>query len=144
MSSLTYESVCSTGSPALSDQSRTKPSPVQHIRQCAVALVERETFRTMSKMVAYENVGQMVGASGAWVRRFVNGYPEAALPFVVGHNIRELYLRLCTSIEADAERRERDAAGQGDNPLDQSLERTTQVAKADTQRVVEDDQDSTG
>jgi hypothetical protein len=95
----------------------------EEARVGAAALVRREEYRVGSRMLAYHNVGAMIGASGAWVRKFVKGYAEVGISFPVGMNIITLYQRLCERIEADAERRlERaNAADQSDREVDQSL-----------------------
>jgi hypothetical protein len=89
------------------DRNRTMSaaSITEQARFRASALVDREHSRVRSRMVAYENIGRMIGASGHWVRRFVNGYAEAAPSFPVGMNIMALYDQLCARIEADADKR---------------------------------------
>jgi hypothetical protein len=79
-------------------QSRTVASElVDQVRRAASALVDREERRLCSRMLAYEVVGQMVGASPMWVRRFVNEYEYGALNYVVGCNILLLHQRYSSS-----------------------------------------------
>lgn len=88
------------------------------VQRAAKILVEREEIRSQSRMLAYERVGQMVGASGMWVRRFVKGYEGCGLNFPVAANILAHYDRLCTRIEANTEtiRQENDnAVAQGNS-----------------------------
>lgn len=76
-------------------------SVLRVIRQMAAVLVDREQYRVKSRMLAYENTGSMVGTSGFWMRRFVNGDDDARLSFPVGLNILAMYERLCDRIETD-------------------------------------------
>ena len=56
-----------------------------------------------SRTVAYQRAASDVGVSASWLRKFVNGYPEANEPsWSTGWRIVELYGRLCERIEADA------------------------------------------
>ena len=73
-------------------------------------LVRRQRYHTGSLMVAYNDVGAMVGVSGSWLRQFIGRAPHISLKYIVGRNI-EAYARLCETIELDAKRRE-DAATQ--------------------------------
>lgn len=73
-------------------QSRTES--LEEVRSAAEALVDREWIRTRSRTMAYEIVGTMIGVSGMWVRRFVNGYPGGTLSYVIGMNILALYQRV--------------------------------------------------
>lgn len=73
---------------------------IAEARRAAAALVEREEVTTGSRMVAYEHVAQLTGASPTWLRKFVSGYPEAKTPsFVCGHNLLALYARMQKSPE---------------------------------------------
>lgn len=83
---------------------------VDEARRRAGALVDREEYRVRSRMLAYENVGQMIGKSGMWVRRFVNGYADVVPSFPVGMNIIALYEKICLRIERDTDRRNANAA----------------------------------
>lgn len=74
----------------------------------AAAMVSTEEARTGSRMVAYENVGQMVGATGEWIRHFVKGY-RGVPNFIVGYNIIEQYSRLCERVENNANNRREQA-----------------------------------
>lgn len=68
---------------------------VAEARRAAAALVDREEVTTGSRLVAYERVAQLTGASSQWIRKFVNNYPEAKTPtFVTGHNLLALYARM--------------------------------------------------
>jgi hypothetical protein len=78
------------------------------VRQAAKILVEREEIRSQSRMLAYEHVGQMVGASGMWVRRFVKGYEGCGLNYPIAANILAQYHSICTRIEANTEGLRRD------------------------------------
>jgi hypothetical protein len=71
------------------------------VRRAAKILVEREEIRSQSRMLAYERVGQTVGASGMWVRRFVKGYEGAGLTYAVATNIIGHYERICSRIESN-------------------------------------------
>ena len=90
-------------------------------RTAATALVRREEYRVQSRMLAYENVGQMVGRSGSWIRQFVKGYVEACPSTTVWMNIIEMYQRVCLRIEQDAERLETHATDKGDHQVGQGL-----------------------
>ena len=96
------------------DRNRTVNVAVADVQICAKRLFEREWLRTQSRMLAYERVGQTIGASGAWVRRFVKGYEGSGLTWTVGQNIVAAYHQLCAHIEAGTERMrtERHAAHQ--------------------------------
>jgi hypothetical protein len=78
------------------------------VRRAAKILVEREEIRSQSRMLAYERVGQTIGASGMWVRRFVKGYEGAGLTYAVATNIIGHYERICSRIEANTESMLRD------------------------------------
>lgn len=86
------------------------------VQRAAKILVEREEIRSQSRMLAYERVGQMTGASGMWVRRFVKGYEGCGLNFPVAANILAHYERICSRIEANTEairQENNNAAAQG-------------------------------
>jgi hypothetical protein len=99
-------------------------SLAEEVRGAAAELVRREEYRVGSRMLAYENVGAMVGASGAWVRKFVKGYAEVGISFPVGMNIIASYRRVCERIEADADRRlgNARAATASNSKVDQGLD----------------------
>lgn len=78
------------------------------VRRAAKILVQREEIQTQSRMLAYERVGQTVGASGMWVRRFVKGYEGAGLTYAVATNIIGHYERICSRIEANTQSMRRD------------------------------------
>jgi hypothetical protein len=82
--------------------------------------VDTEEYRVKSRMLAYERVGQMVGMSGSWIRKFIKQYDGVGLDYVVGMNIRASYERLCERIERDADRRMRPSreTDQGDRQMD--------------------------
>jgi hypothetical protein len=68
---------------------------IEEARKAATALVDREEATTRSRMVAYERVAQMTGASPSWLRKFISGYEEAKQPnFVTGYNILQTYQRM--------------------------------------------------
>lgn len=83
---------------------------VADVRKCTKILVEREWINTRSRMVAYDRVGSQVGASGAWIRRFVNGYEGAGLSWIVGQNIIAMYDQACSRVENNNENIRRDIA----------------------------------
>lgn len=117
------------------DRNRTVSGVVsltEEVRIAATELVRREEYRVGSRMLAYENVGAMVGASGAWIRKFVKGYAEVGISFPVGMNIIASYRRVCERIEADADRRlgNARAATTSNSEMDQSLDRRTNRKEA--------------
>lgn len=68
---------------------------IEEARRAAVALVDREEATTRSRMLAYERVAQLTGASPEWIRKFINGYPDAKQPnFVTGYNLLQVYARM--------------------------------------------------
>lgn len=73
-------------------------SIVEEARNAARALVDREA-RNGGRMVAYLRVATMVGTSEIWIRRFVNGSPDASPNLVVGFNILQLYRQVATKRE---------------------------------------------
>lgn len=79
----------------------TATAIINETRAKAKHLVRREEYHTSSRMLAYHNVGSMVGTSASWLRKFVNGY-DAGLSFVTGMNILALYERHCTRVEQEA------------------------------------------
>jgi len=127
------------------DRKRTMSSAtavMDTARRAASALVEREERRTRSRMAEYEAVAAMVGTSGAWVRKFVNGYAGAKPGFVTGYNILTLYGRLCGRIERAAEderamvvalKGQIDAAFQGDRELVEMAARSAPARKEDAE-----------
>jgi len=76
---------------------------VSVLRRIAAVLVEREQARVGSRMVAYENIGAQIGASGWWVRSLVKGYDDERtdISFSPAFNLWALYERLCDRIELD-------------------------------------------
>jgi len=81
---------------------------VVDVRRAAKILVEREEIRSQSRMLAYERVGQMIGASGMWVRRFVKGYEGFGLNHAVALNILGIYDSICSRVENNNEQLRRD------------------------------------
>lgn len=80
-------------------------------RSAAQALIEREERRVGSRMVAYENVAQTVGASAEWLRKFIGPNYDAKEPkMTLGFNIMTVYRRVCERVEqaADSERQLRE------------------------------------
>lgn len=74
-------------------------------RSAAKALIERESHRVGSRMVAYEIVAQTVGTSADWLRKFIGPCGEAKRPDVeVGFNILSVYERLVTGIDANTKK----------------------------------------
>lgn len=94
---------------------------VEDVRSCAAALVRREEYRVCSRMLAYENIGSMVGVSGMWLRRFIKKYADSTPSWPVGCNIVALYGQLCGLIETDADRRNNNAAASSNSEMDQGL-----------------------
>src|ERR1700761_2142223 len=68
-------------------------------RNAAAALIDREERRTGSRMVAYYTVGQMVGASAEWVRKYISTEEAAEPRFTVGMNLIQVYRRVCERVE---------------------------------------------
>lgn len=79
---------------------------IDRARFAAVELVRREERLTGSRMVAYDRVGSMVGASAGWVRKFIGRSHEVRPDLVVGWNLIAFYDRVCARVEqaADNER----------------------------------------
>jgi hypothetical protein len=73
-------------------------------RNAAAALVEREERRTGSRMAAYHTVGQMVGASAEWVRKYISSQEVAEPRFSVGINLIQVYRRVCERVEQAGDR----------------------------------------
>lgn len=67
-------------------------------------LVRKSEYQTGSRMVAYERVGQMIGTSGMWVRKLVNGYGDIRLLHTTAMNIQQAYSRLCIQTERSAQK----------------------------------------
>jgi len=76
-------------------------------RNAAAALVEREERRTGSRMVAYHTVGQMVGASAEWVRKYISSQEVAEPRFTVGINLIQVYRQVCERVEQAGDRERR-------------------------------------
>lgn len=71
-------------------------------RSALGALVEREERRTGSRMVAYEQVAQTIGASASWVRAFLARSEGAKEPRItLFQNIRASYDNLCSRVEQE-------------------------------------------
>lgn len=71
-------------------------------RSALGALVEREERRTGSRMVAYEQVAQTIGASASWVRAFLSKSEGAKEPRItLFQNIRASYDNLCNRVEQE-------------------------------------------
>src|SRR4051812_25506920 len=65
-------------------------------------LIERETIRTGSKMVAYEVVAEKIGASSSWIRKFITYEDRVAEPrMTLFQNIATYYNNVCERIEAE-------------------------------------------
>lgn len=112
---------------------------VDEARRRASALVDREEYRVRSRMLAYENVGQLIGKSGMWVRRFVNGYADVTPSFPVGMSIISLYENICLRIERDTDRRNANAAL--DRLVEKPARETARVPtpEGDAQSLARDD-----
>ncbi len=71
-------------------------------RSALGALVEREERRTGSRTVAYEIVGQTVGVSSSWIRKFLARSEEVKEPRItLFQNIRASYETLCSRVEQE-------------------------------------------
>ncbi len=81
---------------------------LSEVRSKAFALVSKAETATGSRMLAYEQVGQTVGASGMWVRRFIKKYEGVGLDWVVGQNIIARYAAICNRVESNNEALRRD------------------------------------
>lgn len=69
-------------------------------RSALGAMVEKEARRVGSRTVAYENIGQMIGVSASWVRKYLadrGGVAEPRTPLF--QNIRVAYSNLCERVE---------------------------------------------
>ena len=69
-------------------------------RSALGAMVEKEARRVGSRTVAYENIGQMIGASASWIRKYLadrGGVAEPRTPLF--QNIRVAYSNLCERVE---------------------------------------------
>lgn len=71
------------------------------VRSIAGEWVDCEERRTGSRMVAYRNVGSMVGASAEWMRKFLRGDEAKTPDWIVGWNILDTYERLINRVEQD-------------------------------------------
>lgn len=65
------------------------------------ALVERASRRAGSKMIAYDDVGRVIGESGSWVRKFL-GRQQVRLDADTYLAIKAAYARECARLEAEA------------------------------------------
>ena len=65
-------------------------------------MVDKEARRVGSRMVAYENIGRVVGASSSWVKKYLADTGEVSEPRItLFSNIRAAYDNICARIEAD-------------------------------------------
>ena len=96
-------------------------------------LVRKSEYQCGSRMVAYERVGQIIGASGMWVRKLIHGYGDVRLLHVTAMNIQDAYVRLCERVERATEH-ERDVA--------RALERQIHAATSGAAGVVDRSQSS--
>lgn len=101
-------------------RTKIKMSDAAHIidqaRFCAVELVRRNERETGSRMVAYERVGSMIGASSGWLRKFIGRSPDVRPDLIVGFNLLQIYDRVCTRVEQASENeRSRAAALRAEN-----------------------------
>ena len=66
------------------------------------ALVDREERRTGSRDLAFESVGQTVGASASWVKKFVSKSAEVKEPRITLFlNIKAAYEKVCARVEQE-------------------------------------------
>ena len=100
-------------------------------RSVAQALVERAERQTGSRMAAYETVGQTVGASAEWIRKFIKGDEAKAPDWIIGWNLLDYYNQIGDRVETEitkelqkhqALREEIDAVN---SKIDQAMARTT-------------------
>lgn len=71
-------------------------------RSALGAMVERESRRVGSRIVAYHNVSQMVGLSPSWIRKFLSDRGEVKEPRItIFQNIRAAYSNLCERVEQE-------------------------------------------
>jgi hypothetical protein len=71
-------------------------------RGAVAALVDREERRTGSRMTAYYQVAQMVGASPSWIQKFLSRSGEVKEPrLTLFQNIRASYEALCERVEQE-------------------------------------------
>lgn len=65
-------------------------------------MVVREEKRVGSRDVAYRIVGQTVGASASWIRKFLSRSPEVKEPRITLFlNIRAAYENVCSRVEQE-------------------------------------------
>jgi len=66
------------------------------------ALIEREAARTGSRTVAYEIVGQTIGASSSWIRKFLAYDDVVKEPrYELFQNIASYYDSICNRVEQE-------------------------------------------
>lgn len=71
-------------------------------RSALGAMVDKEARRVGSRTVAYRNVGQMIGASSSWIKKFLADTGEVSEPRItLFEKIRAAYNNICERIEAD-------------------------------------------
>ena len=92
-------------------------------------LVRRFEYASGSRMRATEDVGSLIGRSGSWVRKLIGRRLDTKRPDAVPLlAIHALYSRICGAIEADARRREENAAVASNHQMDQGVVRRTPYA----------------
>lgn len=64
------------------------------------ALVKQAAFRRGGRMSAYEDVADLIGMSGSWVRKFLGRQPGLKPDGHVLVNIAVAYRELCEAVEA--------------------------------------------
>lgn len=65
-------------------------------------MVESETHRLGSKMVAYEQVARTIGASSSWLRQYLANTGAVGEPRIsLFQNIKTAYDKICERVEAD-------------------------------------------
>lgn len=98
-------------------------------RARAHELVARAERTTGSRMAAYEQVAQTVGASAGWLRKFIKGYEAKEPGATIYENIRASYENFCSRVEQENEKDEQrlqalrrgpHARTQGDSKEDRS------------------------
>jgi len=73
-------------------------------RTAAEFLVERAERKTGSRMLAYGEVANKVGATPDWIRKFISGREAKEPKWTIGWNLIEhCYEMLCTRVEQELE-----------------------------------------
>lgn len=76
---------------------------ISQTRSMASILVKRQERVTGSKMTAYGDVADSIGASASWLRDFIGRRPRVKPDLVVGFNIITRYRQWCERVEQEVE-----------------------------------------